>query len=102
RQRVSPPFRILRQLFLRVFALGGVLRIRQFQVGPVHYHAGPVRQVPYLVHLQTYLGILSHPLDLLADGGKEIQVSRLVGETNGYYVGLVVQRTRQSADRYTV
>ena len=67
RQRDSPPSRILRESFLRMFLLSSIFRPTQLQERSSHYYAKPVRPIYYFVGLQTDLGILPHPLNLLAE-----------------------------------
>src|SRR5690348_12410362 len=102
RQRDSPPFRTLRrQSFPRVFPLRGVvLGHIQFQVGSSHNYASPVPSISDFVGLQANLWILPHPLNLLAEGGKDVEAIGLVRKCNWHHIRLIVKRTSQPADRY--
>src|SRR5689334_5677030 len=81
---------------------GVVLRYIEFQVGSSHYHTGPVRPVADFIGLQTNFWILSHPLNLFAEGRKDVDAIRLVRKRNRHHIRLIVQRTSQPADRYTL
>src|SRR6476661_3334860 len=100
RQRILPVAGMPRQLFLGMFSFICVLRLPQFQVGPGHDYAGPVRSAPDFVGLQAKLGILPHPLNFLAEGRKKMEAAGLVGKCHRHDIRLIVQRTGQPADRY--
>src|SRR6185295_13679545 len=102
RQRDSPPFRALRrESFPRMFPLRGVvLGLVQFQVGSRHYYASPAPSISDFVGLQTNLWIFPHPLNLLAEGRKDVDAIGFVRKCNRHHIRLIVQRTSQPADRY--
>jgi hypothetical protein len=52
--------------------------------------------------LQTNLWIFPHPLNLFAEGGKDVDAIRLVRKRNWHHIRLIVQRTSQPADRYSL
>jgi len=64
RQRISPPFRILRELFHRVFPLRSILRLSEFQIRS-RYNPRSPNSIANFVCFQTNLGILPHSLNLL-------------------------------------
>ena len=74
RQRISPPFRILRELFHRVFPLRSILRLSEFQIRS-RYNPRSPNSIANFVCFQTNLGILPHSLNLLTQNRKDMMLS---------------------------
>jgi hypothetical protein len=66
-----------------VLALLRILLLRQLLIAPVGNHAGPLRFIGDFVGLDANLGIRAHPLDFLAEGGKDLNVAVLDCNENG-------------------
>src|SRR5579864_7627767 len=85
-----------------MLALGSVLRLGQFLIFAEDNHADPLALILYLVSLDTYFGVYTHPLYFLAKGRETVKVSVFVGKMNRNYIGLVLVRATQAAQGGTL
>src|ERR1035438_4567177 len=81
---------------IAIFGEAGL--VGQLAIAAVQDHTGPLKVVCDVVDLDAHSWIFAHPFDLLAFGGKPVEVVGLIHEVDGHNIGLILSGTSEPAD----